>query len=243
MQHSNSELAALIDTRGPIYKEGELDLSKIMTFDFCSSIREPLVANQVDTQLNAHNGITTSSSKTQGPLPSPAVDRILNPPALLRLRHGSMNIRQVPNMIGSRYMSRTIQEPIVVSKFRPILAVVGMLDVLCIMLEQAQNVLHGQVTHTLSTAFDGSVGELSFLFLKLEDALFNGLANGESEDFDVDCLIETMDAVDGLFFDERVPERLDDDDSAGCCQIKAKRATLEGAEEDASLSVVAKTVE
>lgn len=45
-------------------------------------------------------------------------------------------------------------------------------------------------------------GQKTFLFLEFEDTLFDGVGDGEFVDDYVDGLSETVDTVDGLFFDE-----------------------------------------
>ena len=69
--------------------------------------------------------------------------------------------------------------------------------------EQIQDILHGQFRRgRFPAAFDGLLGEFAFLLLQLEDAGFDRVGHGEFVDGDVDRLVEPMDAVDGLFFDE-----------------------------------------
>lgn len=66
--------------------------------------------------------------------------------------------------------------------------------------EQFQNVLHAELADRF--ALDGRLGEGPFFLLKGQDALFDRVGDGQSVDDDVDRLIEPMDTVDGLFFDE-----------------------------------------
>lgn len=76
-------------------------------------------------------------------------------------------------------------------------------------LEQRQNVLHAQLANGFA-ALNCSFGELSLRFLKVEDALFDGVVNGETVNGHIDGLVETMDAIDGLFLNKlcRVSELL-----------------------------------
>ena len=46
------------------------------------------------------------------------------------------------------------------------------------------------------------VSELAFLFLQIEDSLFDRVFDCDFVDDNVDFLGEAMDSVDGLFFDE-----------------------------------------
>ena len=69
--------------------------------------------------------------------------------------------------------------------------------------KQIQNILHTQFPRgVFPAAFNGLFGELAFLVLQLQDAGFDGVGDGEFVDGDVDGLVEAVDAVDGLFFDE-----------------------------------------
>lgn len=101
--------------------------------------------------------------------------------------------------------------------------------------KQPQYLLHAQLAGTALSALDGLVGELTLLFLQVENALFDRVGDGDFVDDDVDGLRETVHAVDGLFFDELggvsrswrergvtygVPERLEDDYTSCCCQIE-----------------------
>lgn len=77
------------------------------------------------------------------------------------------------------------------------------LRVLRIAAEELHDLLHAQLTHAaVLAALDGLVGELALLLLKLEDALFDRVGDGDFVDYDVDFLGEAVDAVDSLLFDE-----------------------------------------
>jgi len=69
--------------------------------------------------------------------------------------------------------------------------------------KELQNLFHTEFSNILlGTAFDSLVGELALPFLECEDALFDGRGDGDFVDYHVGFLGETVDAVDGLFFDE-----------------------------------------
>lgn len=77
------------------------------------------------------------------------------------------------------------------------------LRILRIAAEELHDLLHAQLARAaVLAALDGLVGELALLFLQLENALFDGVGDGDFVDYDVDFLCEAVDAVDGLFFDE-----------------------------------------
>jgi len=67
--------------------------------------------------------------------------------------------------------------------------------------EQIQNIPHAELRNGLS-AFQGRFCEFPLLLLQREDALFDRVGDGEAVDCDVDGLVEAVDTVDGLFFDE-----------------------------------------
>lgn len=67
--------------------------------------------------------------------------------------------------------------------------------------EESHNVLHGQLANCL-TAFDSSIRKLAFCFLKIQDPLFNCIGDGETIDHNINGLIQTMDTVNGLFFNK-----------------------------------------
>jgi hypothetical protein len=70
-----------------------------------------------------------------------------------------------------------------------------------IALEQVKHILHAEFADGLA-AFDGGLGQFALSFLQFEDAFFDRVVDGEAVDGDVDGLVETVDTVDGLFFDE-----------------------------------------
>lgn len=72
---------------------------------------------------------------------------------------------------------------------------------LCFSAEQRHHVSHGQLAGSC-LAFDGRVCELPFAFLKVEDSIFDRIFDGKFVDFHVQGLVDTVDSVDGLFFDE-----------------------------------------
>jgi hypothetical protein len=74
--------------------------------------------------------------------------------------------------------------------------------------EQINDFVDAQLESALfSAAFDGLLGEEALLFLECEDTFFDGLCDGELVDDDVDGLSETVDSVNGLFFDKLVVGR------------------------------------
>ena len=72
--------------------------------------------------------------------------------------------------------------------------------VLRVVLEQIEDILHAQFRDRLS--LDRRRGQRAFLLLQVEDALLDAAGDGDFVDDDVDGLVEAVDAVDGLFFDE-----------------------------------------
>lgn len=77
----------------------------------------------------------------------------------------------------------------------------GMPTMLGIVSEQLEHILHRQLGRR-GLALDRRVRELAFLFLQIQDALLNGIFDGELVDDDVLCLVQPVYAVDGLFFYE-----------------------------------------
>lgn len=72
---------------------------------------------------------------------------------------------------------------------------------LSITTKQRHNILHSQFTNRLST-FNSRISQFTFCFLEIEDPFFDCIGDGEAVDYYVDCLVETVDAVDGLFLYE-----------------------------------------
>ena len=66
--------------------------------------------------------------------------------------------------------------------------------------EEIQDIFHAELADGF--AFDGGLGQGAFFVLEGEDALFDGVGDGEFVDGDIHGLVEAVDAVDGLFFDE-----------------------------------------
>jgi hypothetical protein len=69
------------------------------------------------------------------------------------------------------------------------------------MSEQSQDIRHGKFRSALS-ALKSRLSQLAFHILELEDALFDGIGNGEFVDYNVARLVQAVNAVDGLFFDK-----------------------------------------
>lgn len=75
------------------------------------------------------------------------------------------------------------------------------MGMLSIMAKKLQHVLHGEFGGS-GFPLDGGVRELAFLVLEVEDTFFDGVFDGEFVDDDILGLVESVDAVDGLFFYE-----------------------------------------
>lgn len=108
-------------------------------------------------------------------------------------------------------------------------------------LKQIDDLVEAELEGLLAHAtLDSLFGEFAFLLLQFEDALLDCLGDGELVDDYVDRLCETMDTVDGLFFNKLdefisksvhwrttegnaywIPERLENDHSGRCCQVKS----------------------
>ena len=69
---------------------------------------------------------------------------------------------------------------------------------LCIPPEELEDVLHAQLGHSFT--FNGCGGQSARLFLEIKDTFLNAVGNSDFVDDNVDCLIETVDTVNGLFF-------------------------------------------
>lgn len=120
---------------------------------------------------------------------------------------------------------------------------------LCVPLEQVQNVLHAQVRGRFTLY--SSLGKRAFLFLQVENALLDRICDGDLVNNHINSLVEAVDTVNSLFFDklrtlsvtskkrmyvgrERrthgIPERFKDDNPTSGCQIQAQRSALETAQ-------------
>ena len=129
--------------------------------------------------------------------------------------------------------------------------------------EQLQDFLHAQFTSANLATFDSLVGEFAFLFLEIEDSLFDGVLNGYFVDNDVDLLGQAVHAIDSLFFDELgwfsfhskctkaagkyetygIPEWLKDHHPGSCCEIETQRSALQAAKQNSAAFIVAKFAE
>lgn len=67
--------------------------------------------------------------------------------------------------------------------------------------EESHHVAHGQFTGGC-LALERHVGELALAVLQVNDSLFYCALDDELVYFDVDCLVEAVDSVDGLLFHE-----------------------------------------
>jgi len=74
--------------------------------------------------------------------------------------------------------------------------------ILGILAEEIHDILHAQFANCLTASLDRCICKFTLLGLQFEDALFNRVGDCEAVDYDVLSLVETMDTVDGLFFDE-----------------------------------------
>lgn len=72
---------------------------------------------------------------------------------------------------------------------------------LCFSTEQRHHVAHGQLARSC-LALDGCVGQLALAFLEVEDSIFDRVFDGELVYFHVQGLVDTVNSIDGLFFDE-----------------------------------------
>jgi hypothetical protein len=73
--------------------------------------------------------------------------------------------------------------------------------VLGVAAEEGHHVAHGQLAGG-GFALNGHVGQLALAILKIDDTFFDSAFNDHPVDLHVDRLIEAVNAVDGLFFDE-----------------------------------------
>jgi hypothetical protein len=72
------------------------------------------------------------------------------------------------------------------------------------------------------------VDDLHLGILELLDTVFDGLGDKDAIHVDLAGLRHAMSPVDGLFFDERVPERVKDDDTRGLPEVETSVASLDG---------------
>jgi hypothetical protein len=68
-------------------------------------------------------------------------------------------------------------------------------------LEEVKDIFHRQLADGFA-ALDSSLGKFPLSLLQLENALFDGVVDGKTVYGNIDGLIEAMDAVYCLFFDE-----------------------------------------
>lgn len=67
--------------------------------------------------------------------------------------------------------------------------------------EQRHHVLHSEILDSLA-ALDGRIGEFALRFLQFENALFDRVVDAETVDCYVDGLIEAVNTINCLFFNE-----------------------------------------
>jgi len=80
-----------------------------------------------------------------------------------------------------------------------ILMVARMFGVLA---EKVHDILHAQLADRLAAALDGRVCKVALLGLQFEDALFDAVGDCEAVNYYVLRLVEAVDSIDCLFFDE-----------------------------------------
>ena len=73
--------------------------------------------------------------------------------------------------------------------------------VLGLPLEEVEDVFHGKLADGF-TALERSLGKFALGLLQLENALFNRVMDGQTVHSHIDGLVEAMDAVYCLFFNE-----------------------------------------
>jgi hypothetical protein len=73
-----------------------------------------------------------------------------------------------------------------------------------------------------------SVDDLHLCILKLFDTIFDSLGNKDAVHKDLTGLRHAMSPIDGLLFDERIPERVEDDDARGLPEVQTSVASLDG---------------
>ena len=122
------------------------------------------------------------------------------------VRHRSVAIAQICDMIVRGDIIAMIEQSIIAAKLLPQLPVLFVMpSMLSITLEESQDILHRQPANALA-AFYGCLGELAFAFLELNDSLLHAVTNGQPEHLHVDRLVESVNAVDRLLLHERVPQ-------------------------------------
>ena len=142
-----------------------------------------------------------ANTHPSNPLPASSIDGTLrrrNPtlrPAVLALRRIRYLLRSSRLVVARVQQSRRLRKVDIASLAgEPRLGVPS---------EQRHHVVHGELAGG-GFALDGDVGELALAVLQVENALFDGVFDDHPVDFDVDGLVEAVDAVDCLLFDELV---------------------------------------
>jgi hypothetical protein len=137
------------------------------------------------------NDQTKSGAST---LPSPPVDSMLG--SLLRSSGGGARTLVLASPTASLR-----QDPRLIPRDQVQPDAIHLMRVLGVMAEQLEHVLHGEFGRG-HLAFDGRVGELSFLLLQVQDPLLDGVLDGHLVDDNILGLVKAVHAVDGLFFDK-----------------------------------------
>ena len=123
-------------------------------------------------------------------------------------------------------------------------------------LEQGNDLVEAKLEALLAHAtLDGLLSKETLLLLQVEDTLLDRLGDGELVDDDVDGLRETVDTINGLFFNKLghvsrlfqtsygykdmywVPEWLQDDDTRRRGEVESQTTALKTAQQDARLGV------
>lgn len=106
--------------------------------------------------------------------------------------------------------------------------------------EKEGQLLKIKTTHVLgSILIKSALDQMSLLFLKFDNTVLHGALNQDSMYFDRILLTNTMSSIDSLHFDERVPERIQDDDLRSSDQVEASIAGFQGDEHDVVCGVLA----
>lgn len=157
-----------------------------------------LESSKHTTQRQPHNLIATSTHQQAKTL-APSINTMLHP--LLPESQTSLLpslTRALPNLITSLTI---IQHPRLREDVALGIVVNVAVIILRITLEERKDVLHTKLSDCLA-ALDRRLRELALRFLQCEDALFDGIVDGEAVHGYVDGLVEAVDSVDGLLFDE-----------------------------------------
>ncbi len=104
--------------------------------------------------------------------------------------------------------------------------------------EEVGEFVFGEVSEWVFLFTDDGIGELSFLLLQFDNALFDGVLADESVSEDVGGLAYSVRTVDGLRLDGGVPPGVKDEDVFGGGEVEAEAASFEADEEDGDIGIV-----